>query len=163
MARRPVTRTPPLAAVLAVQTVLRDAGLEPVVGGSALLASLSADLDEVHDWDVLVDADPDTVARSLAALGRPVRRAPEPAPEPYASDALFVVDAGDHEIDVIVRFRIRIRTGTGVLEVPARPGGTWRGLTMARPEDWARAYRAMGRERSAALLESAASDAATKG
>lgn len=150
MARRPVTRIPPLEAVLAVQSALRDAGLNPVVGGSALLASLGLELDEVHDWDVLVDADEDAVARALAATGLPTRRAADPAPAPYASEALFVVDAGDHAIDVIVRFRIR--TAAGVLEVPARAGRTWRGLTMARAEDWAVAYRAMGRERSAALL-----------
>jgi len=144
---------PPLDAVRAVQSALADAGLPSVVGGSALLASLGLPIEAVRDWDVVVDADPEAVAAALAGLPHPVTTAPSPAPAPYDSEALLVVDAGEHTVDVIVRFRLR--TPEGVIRVPAQAGGSWNGLVMARAEEWSAAYRAMGRPDRAALLESA--------
>lgn len=152
MAGGPMTRTPPLDAVLAVQAALDAAGIDSVVGGSALLASLGLPVEAVHDWDVAVDADPDAVADALGSLRLPIMRAGDADSELYASEELFVLDAGDHTVDVIVRFRVR--AAGGVIDIPARPGAVWRGLRMARPEDWAIAYRAMGNAERAAALES---------
>lgn len=142
--------TPPLEPVTAIQAAFRDAGVPAVVGGSAVLASLGL-VDDVRDWDVVVDADATVVERVLGELGLPVERA-EPHPG-FASDALLRVDAGDHTVDVLVRFRIR--TADGVVEIPAREGARWRGLVLSRPEDWRVAYAAMGRmDRAAALASS---------
>ena len=69
-----------------------------------------------------------------------------------------LVDAGDHSIDVLVGFALEAASapgstsGGGVVAVPARAGHSWRGLRMARPQEWIVAYRLIGRaERADAL------------
>lgn len=146
-------RLPPQRVLRAVLSALEAAGIPAVVGGSAVLAAHGAPLDAVNDWDVLVEADVDVVAAALARIGAPIERAPEPAPHPYASDALLRVDGGDHTIDVIVRFRLRGEDG--LITVPVRAGSHWRGLPVARADDWAAAYRAMGRPDRARALDAA--------
>lgn len=142
--------TPPLETVRALQVALAEAGVVAVVGGSGLLASLGL-VGEARDWDlVLPPGSGETAERVLAALGLEARRAAGGHPL-YATEAIFAVDAGDHTIDVLVGFAIR--TSAGVVEIPARPGGHWRSLVMARTDDWAVAYRAMGRDARAELLE----------
>lgn len=71
---------------------------------------------------------------------------------------LHGVDAGDHSIDVLVGFALESAwepgspSDSGVVVIPARPGRTWLGLQMARPQEWILAYRLMGRtERAEAL------------
>jgi hypothetical protein len=54
-------------------------------------------------------------------------------------------------VDLLIGFAIR--TAEGIVRIPAVPGAAWRGLTMARPEEWRLAYRAMGRPEKAAMLE----------
>lgn len=140
--------TPPLEPLAAIQAAFRDAGIPAVVGGSAVLAALGR-IDAVGDWDLVVDCDAADAEAVLTSLGITAERA---APHPdFASDALLRVDAADHSIDVLVR--MRIRTPDGVVAIPARPGRTWRGLVLARPEDWRRAYTAMGRHERAALFD----------
>ncbi|MBX9470756.1 hypothetical protein [Microcella sp.] len=145
-------RTPPFETVRALQQALAVEGVLSVVGGSGLLVSLGL-TDEAHDWDlVLPPGTVEAVERVLAAKGLGAQRAPGGHPR-FATEALFTVDAGDHSIDVLVGFAIR--TDDGVVTVPARAGASWRGLVMARADDWAVAYRAMGRDARAQLLEGA--------
>lgn len=148
-------QTPPLETVAAVLDALERAGVRGVVGGSAVLAAHGA-VDAVRDWDVVVDADPAEVEAALARLAAPVSRVTGDDAR-FATEALFVVDAGDHAIDVMVRFRIR--DGDDVVEIPARRGSVWRGLPIARAEDWIVAYRAMGRFERADALERVRADA----
>ena len=145
-------RTPPLETVRALQAALAEAGAPSVVGGSGLLAALEL-VDEARDWDLVLPAGSvEAAERGLAALGLEATRTADEHPL-YATEVMLTVDAGDHAIDVLVGFALR--TPDGVVGIPARVGGTWRGLVMARPEDWAVAYRAMGRDARAELLEGA--------
>lgn len=145
-------RTPPLDTVRAVQQALAAEGVVAVVGGSGMLVSLGL-VDEARDWDLVLPLGTTVVVeRVLAALGLKAQRAPGGHPQ-FATEALFTIDAGDHGIDVLVGFAIR--TDDGVVAVPARAGASWRGLVMARPGDWVVAYRAMGRDARAQLLEGA--------
>lgn len=134
-----------------LQGALEDAGIGSVVGGSGLLASLGL-TDTVNDWDLVTDADEEAVAAVLRALGMPAE--PETGnPGAYATRALHRLEHGGEQVDLLVGFALH--TPEGILHIPARPGGSWRGLTMARPEEWVLAYRAMGRAEKAALLDGA--------
>ncbi|GAA1139341.1 hypothetical protein GCM10009672_06580 [Nesterenkonia lutea] len=141
-------RLPPLHAVLSLQAALTGDGIESVVGGSGLLASLGL-VEEVNDWDVVVDAPPETVEDLLDRLGLSHRRRARSGL--FRTAAALLVDAGDHSIDVLVGFALD--SPEGVMAIPARPGGRWKGLQMARAEDWAQAYALMGRAEQAGLLE----------
>lgn len=146
------SRTPPLETVRALQAALAEAGVPSVVGGSGLLAALGL-VSEARDWDLVLPAGSvETAERVLAALGLEATRAPEGHPL-YATEAMLAVDGGDHTIDVLVGFALR--TPDGTVAIPAREGGMWRGLVMARTDDWAVAYRAMGRDARADLLDDA--------
>ncbi|EXF26290.1 hypothetical protein BG28_00385 [Nesterenkonia sp. AN1] len=61
------------------------------------------------------------------------------------------IEAGDHSIDVLTGFALE--SNGGVVTIPARPGHAWRGLKMARPEEWLLAYRLMGRAERAEALQ----------
>ena len=137
--------------VLELQHALGAAGIGSVLGGSALLASLGL-VDTVNDWDLATDAPADDVRDVLVRLGLPA--APDPGDAGgFATRAMHRLERDGERVDLLVGFAVR--TVDGVVDIPATPGGTWRGLTMARPEDWAIAYRAMGRTERAELLERA--------
>ena len=132
-----------------LQEALRDAGIGSVVGGSGLLASLGL-VDTVNDWDLVTDGDEAAVAAVLRALGLPAE--PEEGDSArYATRSLHRLERDGEHVDLLVG--CAIRTPDGVVRIPAAAGGTWRGLTMARPEDWRLAYRAMGRTEKAAALD----------
>ncbi|MGJ9373089.1 hypothetical protein [Nesterenkonia sp. CF4.4] len=158
---RAVPAIPPLQTVTLLQDSLRDAGIDSVVGGSGLLASLGL-IQEVRDWDLVIDAapagadpaaEPDQVVRAveqvLDTLGLPHQRRERSGI--FHTAAAFLVDAGDHSIDVLVGFALG--SADRVVSIPARPGHLWRGLQMARPEEWCQAYRLMGREERAESLQ----------
>jgi len=145
-------RVPPDEPLRSILAALEAAGMVPVIGGSAVLAARGL-VDVVNDWDIVVDADPDEVGGVLRGLGLFLGTPPnDPA---FADDAFWRIDAGDHAIDVMVRFRIRTSAGE-IVEIPARRGSTWNDLPLARAEDWRIAYLAMGRTQRAALLCDAA-------
>ena len=152
---------PSLHTVTLLQASLSDAGIDSVVGGSGLLASLGL-IEEVHDWDLVVDA-PIAGEGSAAARDRVVQRVEEVLDASglphrrrersgiFHTAAALLVDAGDHSIDVLVGFALESRDR--VVSIPARPGHLWRGLQMARPEEWSQAYRLMGRAERAESLQ----------
>jgi hypothetical protein len=140
---------PPTDLVRLVQGGLRDAGIGSVVGGSGLLASLGL-VETVNDWDLVTDGDGARVSAVLSSLGLP----DEPAAGDtagFATRALHRLERSGERVDLLVGFAIR--TADGVVRIPALAGSTWRGLTMARPEEWRIAYRAMGRPERAAMLD----------
>ncbi|MFF5993063.1 hypothetical protein [Prauserella flavalba] len=130
-------RIPPLEPAARVVTALREAGLAPAVGGSGLLVALG--LAEVaNDWDVTVDADAETVTTALDAAGLSYRP----------------LDQGRYaigEVDLMVDFALP--GPAGVEALPTRVTGEWQGLPIGDPEVWARAYRLLGRDAKADLLE----------
>lgn len=143
----PTVAMPPLDSILILQKALDGQGIDNVVGGSGLLASLEL-VAEVHDWDLVVDAQPAVVEQLLDELELPHRRKPRSGI--FHTDAAIEVDAGDHSIDVLVGFALD--STEGVIRIPARAGDRWRGLRMARAEDWVQAYRLLGREAQTRLL-----------
>jgi hypothetical protein len=147
-------RLPPTDLVSRVQRALGEAGIGSVVGGSGLLASLGL-VDTVNDWDLVTDGETTAVAGVLRTLGLPAAAQPDDAGA-FASRAHHRLEAGGEQVDLLVGFAIR--TGDDIVHIPAAPGGTRLGLTMARPEDWRLAYRAMGRVERASLLERALGD-----
>lgn len=143
-----LTELPPLQPVSAIVADFESRGWPVALGGSAVLAALGL-VETVRDWDVTVEAAPDAVLAALRALGLSAHDATTPEP-PFATAARLVVEAGDHELDVLVGFALR--DGDAVWPVPVRVWRHWQGLPVAHPGDWVRAYRLMGRtERAAAL------------
>ena len=140
---------PPTRTVGRIVAELQSLRLPVAVGGSALLASLGL-VTHVRDWDVTSEGEPAEVTSALDRLG--LAWSASPAPErPFATRARFVVDADDHEIDVLVGFAAWDRDE--VVPLPVHVTGTWLGLPIADPEVWARAYRLIGRAERAELLD----------
>lgn len=140
---------PPLDVVLRIVAELEARGLPVAVGGSAVLAAQGL-IDRVRDWDVTCEGEPEQVAALLDGLGL-TWSAPASAGRPFATRARYVVDAGDHEIDVLVGFAGW--AGDRVEAFPVRPVSSWLGLPIADPRVWARAYRLIDRPERASQLE----------
>ncbi|HLS25771.1 MAG TPA: hypothetical protein VK063_07855 [Beutenbergiaceae bacterium] len=141
-----------------LQESLAAAGVPTVLGGSALLASLGLTT-QVRDWDLVTDADAAIARNALERLGHAYAR--RPPTEVYRSAAALTFKVQGLEVDLLVQFAIR--TSQGTVAIPARPGATWHGLTMARREDWARAYALMGRQEKAVALAGAGHGAKGRG
>ncbi|WP_147916022.1 hypothetical protein [Ruania zhangjianzhongii] len=138
---------PPLVVVQALFAALAARG-QVVLGGSALLYALGL-TGTVRDWDLVTDVPADQVAEVLAARGLPAVLRSGDSPQ-FATAALFQVDAGDHDIDVLVDFAIR--SGGEAVPIPPRAWRSWNQMMLAAPQDWERAYRLMGRVQKAELL-----------
>ncbi|GAA1105674.1 hypothetical protein [Nesterenkonia jeotgali] len=65
--------------------------------------------------------------------------------------SLGLIQTVHHSIDVLVGFALESQGR--LVSIPARPGHMWRGLRMARPEEWLAAYRLMGRAERAEALQ----------
>lgn len=135
---------------MCVVEVLQAEGLRPAIGGSGLLVAHGLS-DVANDWDVTLDAAPSTVTGILS------RADVQYSDGTYASDRSsgncrrYIVNGGDHQVDVVVNFSLRAPTGP--IPLPARVTGHWRGLPLADPVVWARAYRLLGKPNKAELLE----------
>jgi hypothetical protein len=141
---------PPFATLLRLLDACTATGVIAAVGGSALLASDGL-INVVHDWDVTTDAPVDVVARALDRLQVPFHDRTV-GHDPYHTQQLVTVNAGDHSIDVIVGFSLLDDHGR-VVELPTRISGWWRGLPMADPAVWQLAYTLLGRLDRAELLQ----------
>lgn len=138
---------PPLRVVQALFADLAARG-RVVLGGSALLYALGL-TEQVRDWDLVTDVPAEEVAQVLAARDLPAERRSGDSPQ-FATAALFRVDAGDHDIDVLVDFALRA-AGEAVI-IPPRSWRSWNQMMLAEPKDWEHAYRLMGRVEKADLL-----------
>ena len=143
-----VAEVPELGVVQLVLHSLKESGLVAAIGGSGLLAALGL-TQVVHDWDVTTDGPTSIVEVALDTAGVSYREAPAGIGV-YASDGLYVVDGGSHEIDVIVGFAVRV--GGRRIELPTRVSATWQGIPLADPSVWERAYRLIGQPSKADLL-----------
>jgi hypothetical protein len=123
-------------------------GLVGAIGGSGLLAAMGLTR-VVHDWDVATDAARSSVETALVEAGLSSRDGPGEEAQ-FASAARFVVDAGTHEVDVIVGFALWDHGRR--IELPTRVTGSWRGLPLADPSVWEQADRILGRNAKADLL-----------
>ncbi|MHA6629757.1 hypothetical protein ACU61A_30325 [Pseudonocardia sichuanensis] len=146
---RPAPVTPPLATVTRVVEVLQRHGMAPALGGSGLLVALGL-TDRANDWDVAVDAPDDAVRAALDEAGLAYRDATDRSGV-YATAWRYVIDGGDHDVDLLVRFALR--GPDGVEQLPARVTGHWRGLPLGDPAVWLRAYRLLDRPGRADVLE----------
>jgi hypothetical protein len=92
-------------------------------------------VDEVNDWDIQVEADPDELRVLYPDL-------------PYSfhghggchADWKLAFEA--EKVELIPRFAFFV--DSGVVHVRMHVSGTWRGLPIASPEGWACAYGIMG-------------------
>lgn len=141
-----VVQTPPLGGVHRLVAVLQIASWRPAIGGSALLVALGLS-DRARDWDVTVDAPADAVVGMLDRAGIAYRDVTR-TDGIYASDRCLTLDG---PINLLVNFALR--GPDGVERLPTRVTGCWSGLPLADPEVWARAYRLLGRDDKAELLE----------
>ena len=133
-AAAPALRLPPVEPLRRLTERLDAAGIEWGVGASGLLASLGL-VDEVNDWDVQLEAEPDAVRALYADL-------------PYA----FHGHGGCHadwklgfeaaRTELIPRFAFFVPAG--IVRVRLAVSRHWRGLPIASPEGWACAYWLMG-------------------
>ena len=139
---------PDPAAVRRILDCFEHQRLVGAIGGSGLLAGLGL-TGVVHDWDLTTDGAPASVEVALVEAGYPYRRGPTGV-RGYATTALYIVDAGTHEIDVIVGFAVW--SGGRRIALPTRVAGTWRGLPLADPTVWEQAYRVLGQRSKADLL-----------
>ncbi len=138
--------TPPLGGVHRLVAVLQVASWRPAIGGSGLLVALGL-ADTAKDWDVTVDAPVEAVIATLDRAGLSYRD--ETLTDGiYASDRRLIFDG---PIDLLVNFAMR--GPDGVERLPTRVAGCWCGLPLGDPAIWARAYRLLGRDAKAELLE----------
>ncbi|MBO0882449.1 MAG: hypothetical protein J2P17_19380 [Mycobacterium sp.] len=124
-------------------------GLNPALGGSGLLVALGL-ADVAHDWDVTVDAPNTAVIAALADAALEYRDGTI-REGIYATSRRYVIDGGSHDVDLLVNFALH--TPTGIETLPTRVTGRWRGIPLADPAVWARAYRLLGRGAKAEALE----------
>lgn len=109
----------------------------------------------VRDWDLTVDAPEAAVGEALDRAGIPY--VPRAAGDgPHGTRARYLIDAVDHEIDLMVCFAVR--TADGVVPIRTRVTRQWRSLPVGDPLAWAFAYEAIGRADKAQILKNWLSD-----
>ncbi|MFD5552821.1 hypothetical protein ACFWIA_03150 [Streptomyces sp. NPDC127068] len=141
-------RIPSVTVVQHVVRCLSTHGMEPALGGSGLLVALGL-ADTAHDWDLTVDSQGEAVREALDEGGFSFLDATGGDPV-YATHRRYLIDGGDHSVDLLVGFALR--TADEVVPLPSRVTGSWSGLPLADPKVWERAYVLLGRHHKAALL-----------
>lgn len=122
--------------------------MEPALGGSGLLVALGL-VTIAQDWDLTVDSREDAVREALDEGGFRYWDGTG-GDRVYATRRRFVIDGGDHSIDLLVGFALR--SADEVVPLPTQVTGSWRGLPLADPVVWERAYLLLGRPKKAAVL-----------
>jgi hypothetical protein len=121
----------------------------PALGGSGLLVALGL-TETARDWDLTVDAPEHVVRAALRDTGLSFRDGTARGGR-YATECRFVIDGGDHSVDLLVGFALY--GPSGIETLPTRISGHWNGLPLADPAVWARAYRLLDRPAKARALE----------
>lgn len=140
--------TPSLDVVHRVVEVLTRCSIPVALGGSGLLAALGLTT-QVRDWDLTTDAEPAQVREALASSGL-VFVESIAADGVFATRARFLIQAGDHDVDLMVGFAAHV--GSAVVQFSTRVTRWWQDLPVGDPVVWAEAYRLIGRSESAAAL-----------
>ncbi len=125
---------PPFEQLAEAGARLDAAELGWALGGSGLLHALGL-AEHVGDWDLQTDASPEDCESAFA--GRPYERFDSNGC--HADHKLALLDA---DAEIIIRFAFA--TARGVVRVPTRVSGHWRGMPLASPEGWAVAYWLLG-------------------
>ncbi|MEO5987909.1 MAG: hypothetical protein ABIU54_10715 [Candidatus Eisenbacteria bacterium] len=125
---------PPFEHLTSAGARLTAAGHLWGLGGSGLLHALGL-AEHVGDWDLQTDAS----AEACEALftGLPYQR--YDANGCHADHKLTLLDS---DAEIIIRFAFA--TPGGVVRIPARVSGSWRGVPLAAAEGWAVAYWLLG-------------------
>jgi hypothetical protein len=139
----PALRLPPVDPLRRITARLDAAGIEWAVGASGLLASLGL-VDEVNDWDVQVETEPDAVRALFLDV-------------PYVfhghggCHADWKLAFASERTELIPRFAFFVPAG--IVHIRLSVSRHWRGLPIASPEGWACAYWLMGEYDEPALRE----------
>jgi hypothetical protein len=130
----PALRLPPIEPLRGITARLDRAGIEWAVGASGLLASLGL-VDQVNDWDIQVEADPEALRALYADL-------PHEFHGHGGCHADWKLSFEEARTEVIPRFAFFVPGG--VARVRLAVTRHWHGLPIASPEGWAVAYALMG-------------------
>jgi len=130
----PSLALPPEEPLRRALATLEAAGVPHALGGSGLCAALGL-LAEVRDWDVTCEADLATLVALFA--GEPHETFGNSGC--HADHKLNLAGGG---IELIARFAFF--APDGVVRIPTRVSGRWRGLPVGSPEAWSVAYALMG-------------------
>jgi len=149
-ASAPELSLPPVEPLRRLTGRLDSAGIEWGVGASGLLASLGL-VDEVNDWDVQVETEPDVVRELFKDV-------PHVFHGHGGCHADWKLAFDDARTEIIPRFAFF--TPAGVVRVRLSVSRHWRGLPIASPEGWACAYWLMGEFDEPSLRERRAARAA---
>lgn len=135
-----------LGPVREISRRLAVAGIIHALGGSGLMRMLGIDV-PVRDWDLTTDAGRADIEQALDEFqGRSL-----PPSAPCRSDFLLSFAVGGETLEIMGRFRLE--TPTGLVPVRTRVTDRRHGIPLGCPAEWARAYRLMGRDAKADLLE----------
>ncbi|MDX1381308.1 MAG: hypothetical protein R3233_09310 [Xanthomonadales bacterium] len=125
---------------------LADAGIVHALGGSGLMRLLGIEV-PVRDWDLTTDAGRADIEQALDGFaGQSL-----PPAAPCRSDFLLSYAVDGETIEIMGRFRLE--TPAGQVAVRTRVTDRKHGIPLGCPAEWARAYRLMGRDAKAELLE----------
>jgi hypothetical protein len=127
-------KLPPLPPLRDITARLDTEGIAWAVGASGLLASLGL-VDQVNDWDVQVEADPEKLQWLFAGVAHTFHGH-------GGCHADWKLAFAAERTELIPRFAFY--APAGVVNLPLRVSGHWRGLPIASPEAWACAYWLMG-------------------
>ena len=129
--------TPSFAALKQVSDRLKEANIDHALGGTGLLFALGL-IGEVHDWDITVEAPLELIEPMLAGLiWEPVGPS-----EAFSSDFLIRIFLEGAVIEIISGFTI-LRSGQKH-RIPFSVAGQWKGVPLANPKTWQKAYELMG-------------------
>lgn len=133
---------PPFAPLADASRRLTAAGIPHALGASGLLFAHGLS-DHARDWDVTVEADRDQVEPLFADL--------QPrfvGSSGVHADSKLVLHDG--VVELILRFAFVVPGG--IVRVPTRVDGEWRGIPLGALEAWAAAYALLGRHAKADLV-----------
>jgi hypothetical protein len=125
---------PPIEPLRGVTARLDAAGIAWGVGASGLLAAFGL-VDQVNDWDVQVDAEPEAVRALYPDLAYTFHGN-------GGCHADWKLAFADARTELIPRFAFFVPGG--IVRVRLAVSRHWRGLPIASPEGWACAYWLMG-------------------
>ena len=141
-------RHPPLEPVQRVVAALRANDIDVALGGSGLLMAHGL-VDSVRDWDLTTESEPARVEAALVSAGIDFQGSLGDD-EAYSTRWRIIIDAEDHDIDLMIGFAIRQPGGNVAIPTIAR--GIWNDIPLGSLEVWLVAYRLMARPEKPDLI-----------
>jgi hypothetical protein len=131
-----------------VVAALQADGIEVALGGSGLLLAHGL-VDSVRDWDLTTEGEPARVEAALVTAGIEFEGSLGDT-ESYGTRWRIMIDAGDHDIDLMIGFSIRQPVGN--VAIPTIVRDSWNDLPLGSLEVWLVAYRLMVRPEKPDLI-----------